>query len=520
MPQTFDAIVVGAGLGGLTAAALLARQGRKVMVIERSHSIGGAASTYKSGDLVVEASLHETSAPAHPTDPKHHILAKLGLLDTLTWVPTGGLYEVRGGPIGAPLVVPDGFTDARAALAERFPAARGGLGTLLREMENIAEGLGHLSKGRAAFERPLDGLAALRKLGPVVSGWRLSVGERLQRALGDHEAAKWAIGANLPYYHDDPDALWWVLFAVAQGGFISAGARYIRGGSSRLSHGLARLVRDSGGSIATQRTASAILLDPQGRVRGVAHEGRRGAADRDDALAPVILANAAPAVIADLLPVQSRAAFAAPFGKRPLSISLFSLTFGLCEPPATFGLNRYSTILVPDWMTALRDHRASADVLAALPGERMPLLAIVSYAAIDSGLGGPPFPVSVVGVDRVGNWQGLDAAAYDAKRVLWREAIAGTIDRAYPGFKAAITTSVFSTARTMQTYLNQPAGAIYGFAPLPPARAIWHGPERSPRTAIPNLFLASSYAGSGGFTGAIMAGAAAAELALAASNKA
>jgi hypothetical protein len=50
---------------------------------------------------------------------------------------------------------------------------------------------------------------------------------------------------------------------------------------------------------------------------------------------------------------------------------------------------------------------------------------------------------------------------------------------------------------------------------LPPSGPIWKGPERSPKTAIPGLFLASSYAGSGGFTGAIMAGAAAAERVLA-----
>ncbi len=47
----YDAVVTGAGLGGLTAGAILARAGRKVLVIERSNSVGGAASSYKSGDL-------------------------------------------------------------------------------------------------------------------------------------------------------------------------------------------------------------------------------------------------------------------------------------------------------------------------------------------------------------------------------------------------------------------------------------------------------------------------------------
>ena len=41
----YDAIVIGAGHNGLTAAAYLARAGRKVLVLERRHVVGGAAVT-------------------------------------------------------------------------------------------------------------------------------------------------------------------------------------------------------------------------------------------------------------------------------------------------------------------------------------------------------------------------------------------------------------------------------------------------------------------------------------------
>src|SRR5215471_16656478 len=45
MPSKYDAIVVGAGHNGLTAAAYLARAGRRVLVLERRHLVGGAAVT-------------------------------------------------------------------------------------------------------------------------------------------------------------------------------------------------------------------------------------------------------------------------------------------------------------------------------------------------------------------------------------------------------------------------------------------------------------------------------------------
>jgi len=45
MPAKYDAIIIGAGHNGLTAAAYLARAGRKVLVLERRHLVGGAAVT-------------------------------------------------------------------------------------------------------------------------------------------------------------------------------------------------------------------------------------------------------------------------------------------------------------------------------------------------------------------------------------------------------------------------------------------------------------------------------------------
>ena len=149
-----------------------------------------------------------------------------------------------------------------------------------------------------------------------------------------------------------------------------------------------------------------------------------------------------------------------------------------------------------------------------MPDGDAPPLTIVDYSAIDSGLGGPPFAVSVVGVDRLVNWSRLGTADYDAKRDRWREALVAIIDREFPGFASKVTTCVFNTASSMSNYLNAPEGAIYGFAPLPPRNPIWKGPEQSPKTPISNLYLVSSYAGSGGFTGAILAGAAAAKLIL------
>ena len=197
MAGGYDVIVIGGGLGGLIAAGLVARAGRKTLLIERNHDVGGAASTYKVGGLVIEGSLHETSDPRDPIDPKHRVLTRLGVLDEVDWVPTGAIYEVRGGPVGEPFVLPEGFAPARHALVERFPSAAAGVRSVLGEMERIATGLGTLSRGRQAFRNPMEGLLALARLSPVVKSWRRSVAERFDRGFGDNEAVKCAFAANL-----------------------------------------------------------------------------------------------------------------------------------------------------------------------------------------------------------------------------------------------------------------------------------------------------------------------------------
>jgi phytoene dehydrogenase-like protein len=513
MSQLYDVVVIGSGLGGMIAAALLARAGRKTLLIERNHSLGGAASTYKVGDLVIEASLHETSDPQDALDPKHHILARLGVLDAVSWVPTGPLYEVRGGPLDMPFRLPDGFTAARAALDARFPSARPGSSAVLGEMERIVLGLGALSGGREKFRRPREAFAALGGLVPMLRHWRRSLGAALDHACAGNEAVKCALAANLAYYHDDPNTLWWIFFAIAQGGYLASGGRYIRGGSQRLSDALARVIKTAGGDILLGRCASEIGLDGEGLPKSVVHTDRVGS-DPVEVQASIIVGNAAPAVLATLLPEPARTRFLAAYSGLRLSISLFSATFGLSVRPSELGLAIYSTVLLPSWMNKLADHSRSSALLRGMPGTEMPAMAVVNYSAIDSGLGGPPYPVSAVGADQCVNWLGLDRQAHDAKRERWRAAIISAIDAEFPGFAAHVMASQFNTARSLANYLNAPDGAIYGFAPLPPRGPMWQGIGRSSRTPIRGLYLASSYAGSGGFTGAIVAGSQAADLVL------
>ncbi len=479
----YDAVIIGAGLGGLTAAAILARSGRKVLVIERSNSVGGAASSYKVGDLFVEGSLHETSNPHHPNDAKHDILKRAGVLDAVTWVPTGTLYEVRGGPLTTPFALPDNLAAGRVALRDRFPEARDGIATLFTELEKMAS---------SSAETSGD----------------MTLAQRLSQAFGGDEAAKCAIAANLWYTHDDASTLWWPVFARTQGALLTHGARFIQGGSQRLSSALARAVRAGGGQVLVRRTATRIALSDGGAT--VTHSAKDGS-DPQTVEARNVIGNASLDALAELLPAAPAAALREHANGRTPSISLFAMTLGLSKPPREFGVSSYSTQLLPPWMTRLDQYIEGTSLMAHEPGERMPPLSVVDYSAIDSAVPAPPYVLSVIGPDQLSNWGADDMDAYRDKRGRWQDAIVAYLDGIYPGLAGAVVASSFNTALSVRQYLNAPNGAVYGYAPLPPSPGI---APPTPPTGIPGFYLASNYGGTGGYTGAITAGGACADIIL------
>ncbi len=504
----YDVVVIGAGLGGLTAGAILAREGRKVLVIERGNSVGGAASSYKAGDLFIEASLHKTSGPEDARDPKHRPLTRAGALDKVEWVPTGPIFEVRGGPLREPFILPPGFDAAREALTQRFPEARDGIVAILSEMQSIANAAGALSSD-GKFRNPLESLDGLKAALPDVHDWTLSLAQKFEAAFGRNEAVKCALAGNLWHYHDDPASLWWIFFAASQGGYLQSGGRYVKTGSQRLSSALARtILRSEGCAVALRRVVTGIGIDAEGRANSVTHIAKAGG-DPQTVEAHCVVSNAAPGIAASLLPQLQGSQLSESYADRAPSVSLFALTLGLSRKPDEIGLANYSTQLLPDWMTSLADYASGTVLFANEPAERMPPMSIVNYSAINSGVPVSPYIVSVVGTDRLSNWSGVERPVYTAKRARWQDAIVGHLDRIYPGLKAAIVAASFNTASSMVSYLNLPDGAAYGFAPSPPIASRIQ--PRSPHTVVDGLYLASSYAGFGGYNGAIQAGQACAD---------
>jgi all-trans-retinol 13,14-reductase len=508
--RRFDAIVVGSGLGGLVAGALASKEGRRVLVLEKNKTPGGAAGTYTSGPVTAEASLHEMDG-LDDDDPKLATLQALGLTDSLDFVEVGDLYEVRSHLLGEPFTLPSEPEHAIAAVSARFPQHAQAVRNYFERMRAIR------SFVSLAFRKQDDPLWWARNVArlparswPLVRDLRRSLSDVMGRLFGTDEAVQVALAANLQYFADDPRRMWFPLYALAQGSYHIGGGHYVRGGSSRLVEQLVAQIVAAGGVVEPGRRATRLVLT-DGRISGVEHQSSNAEGDPGTLLddASVVFGNIAPHFLAQLLPGPDRSRFMRPYAGKKLSLSLWTITVGFDRKPSEFGVQGYSTWVFPEWMRTLRDMPLSAGLLAAPPRERTPHFVFADYASIDSGLPGPPYAASIGGLDRVENWAGLSASEDRDRRARWTERMIEELDRQFPGIGSAVAHTELTTASSIKRYLGTPGGAIYGFAPEPPRRYFFR-----PRTKIPGLYLSSAWTGIGGYTGAILGGTTAARLAL------
>jgi phytoene dehydrogenase-like protein len=506
MSERYDVIVIGSGLGGLTAGALFAKEGRRVLVLERNASFGGAASVFRRHGMTVEAGLHELDG-LDEEDSKIWLFRRLGILDRLSFSPAPTFFSVRHRLLGdEEFVMPHGEARGRDAVTRRFPEHRGAIASYFRTLCSIRRNVGYL--GRFQHGTPArklaTGLALPRLLWPIVRHDRTTVGGLLRRLFGDDERVKLALCANLGYYADDADRFSLIYFSVAQGSYHIGGGHYIKGGSRVLVDLLLELIRDAGGEARAGRTVTGILVE-DGRAAGVEHASSRRGGDAEQARAPILVGNAAPHALASMLPAGLRERFMRPYAGRALAPSLWSVYLGLDRPPGRLGLEHYSTFFPAGWMSSLSQNPLNARLLADPPGDRMPGWVVVDYSRVDSGLASGERHLAVVsGLDSLSNWAHLDEESYRKKKACWMDAIVRDLDRRLPGISDHVFYREMATARTMRRYLGTPGGTPYGFA-QEVRSAGRHRPRA--RTPLPGLYLASVFAlPGGGFSGALQSG--------------
>ncbi len=137
---------MGAGIGGLTAAALLARQGAKVLVVESHDRPGGSCTSWlrkarlpggTAGRFIFDSGVQDFSGLG-PGGALRWLLTELGLGSRLAWHRVRHRYHLDDLVIDVPATA-EGFA---RKLAGMFPGEAGGLADFFRTISTIYKDLG------------------------------------------------------------------------------------------------------------------------------------------------------------------------------------------------------------------------------------------------------------------------------------------------------------------------------------------------------------------------------------------
>lgn len=92
----YDAIVIGAGNGGLVSALTLQKKGKKVLVLEANHTPGGMATSFIRGRFEFDASLHELCGFGREENhgEVYDLFERLGILNKVSLVNTNECFHV------------------------------------------------------------------------------------------------------------------------------------------------------------------------------------------------------------------------------------------------------------------------------------------------------------------------------------------------------------------------------------------------------------------------------------------
>jgi all-trans-retinol 13,14-reductase len=499
--DTFDAIIIGSGIGGLTTASLLARHGgRRVLVLERHYTAGGFTHVFRRPGYQWDVGVHYIGQVNDPASPVRAAFDHL-TDGRLQWHPMPDVYDqiVLG---GRPYEFPSGADRLRERLKEYFPSEGPAIDGYLRAVRNCVRSSGLFFASKAVpgpIERiagPLMRAPFLRHAGRTTADVLAGLG--CSRQLAGVLTGQWA-DYGLP-----PGRSSFGIHAIVAEHYFN-GAAYPVGGAGAILETMLPAIEGAGGKLLVSAEVKEVLVDHGGRAMGVRMQD-----GREFRAATVISDAGAPNTYRRLLPQAIRETQDAvrTIERIPPSMAHISLYVGLKSTSEEMGISSGNL-----WICPGPDHDANVSRWEASCDGPLPMLFISFPSAKDPSFASrypgratievvapAPFAWFEKWADTRWKHRGVE---YDQLKARLAERLRSELENAVPQVRGKIDYCELSTPLSTRCFTNHQSGEIYGLA---------HVPERfrlnclGPRTPVRGLYLTGADVTAAGVAGAMMGG--------------
>lgn len=478
--KDYDAVVIGAGLGGLSAAANLSVKGKKVLLLERHCVPGGYASSFNRGRFEFDISLHELSGVGHEgrRGPLWDHLEDCDVAHRVKFLEIPEFY--RSIFPDFEITIPADREGFEGVLCEHFPREAEGIKRFSSIMFDIYEELRKLSReGQEAVTREPSAFSNL--IG--YSGKTLA--EVLDQEVMDEKAR--AVMVQLwGYYGLPPSKLSFLLFAIATATYLKYGPVHVKGKSQALSQAFVESIEDHGGEVRLNNGASRILAS-RGKVKGVVAE------DGTEILSDFVVCNANP--ITACIDLIGREHVPSWYLKRlgwgNIATSIFTVFLGLDCTCSDLGLDTHEIAVNLSY-----DSDNYYEIMRRTLDFEQQGVGVAPYNVLDPDFSPPGTSVVSLALLSYGDlWLELSPSRYLETKNRWASRAIDIAERAAPGLREHIEVVEVATPLTHQRYTGNIWGTIYGFENSVRESTMQRLPNRGP---LEGLYFANAWMRVGG----------------------
>jgi all-trans-retinol 13,14-reductase len=483
-PGTYDAVIIGAGLGGLSAAAAFARQGYKVLVLEQHGVPGGYASAFtRPGGFTFDVSLHSTTVGTR--DGVANLITGFPEIRDVVFVPHKPLYRVIYPDLD--IRVPHMDVAAYIALLKKsFPDDAAAIDGIFADMQGLADEVARLS----AAGGPPD-MASFPTQFPLLfknfaRPWGAMLGERVK-----NPKLQAVISGLWGYFGLPPSKLSCFYYAMPLMGYLQGGGFYPVGTSQRISDAFVGLIKKNGGEVKLNTRVDRIL------TRDHAAVGVR-TADGAEYRARAVISNAnAPDTFGRMMPDEKEHLkdLHARMDRLSVSFSTLLVWLGLKTDLVRRAGLKDSEIFINAGYDIEAEYRAA--LAGGLPDD-------LGYGLTVYDNLGPGFSpkgkntLNIIVMQGYDYWKKFETDyfygnkdAYNKEKTRLADILIERIEKRFlPGLRQAVEVVEVATPLTNLRFTSHPRGAIYGWDQTVGNSGNSRFPQRTP---IRSLYLSGAW---------------------------